>query len=85
MTDAYAAYKYFNNLNECSHLYCWAHVRRIFVQALHDYKDIKAEEFIDLIRLLYKVELESMMLHRTEQDVVTARKQTSIPVLNELI
>ncbi|MGK4223019.1 IS66 family transposase [Parabacteroides distasonis] len=31
MTDAYAAYKYFNNLNECSHLYCWAHVRRIFV------------------------------------------------------
>lgn len=45
----------------------------------------KAEEFIDLIRLLYKVELESMMLHRTEQDVVTARKQTSIPVLNELI
>lgn len=84
MTDAYAAYKYFNNLKESTHLCCWAHVRRIFVSALRNYKDMKADEFIELIGILYKVEMESLLLHRTEQDVVGARKLTSIPVLNEL-
>lgn len=84
MTDAYAAYKYFNNLNESTHLCCWAHARRIFVSALRNYKDMKADEFIALIGMLYKVEMESLLLHRTEQDVVGARKLTSIPVLNEL-
>jgi transposase len=84
MTDAYAAYKYFNNLKESTHLCCWAHARRIFVSALQNYKDVKAEEYIELIGVLYKVEMESMMLHRTEEDVVNARKLTSIAVLNEL-
>ena len=39
---------------------------------------------IEQIKLLYKVELESMMLHRTEQEVIHAGKLISIPVLNEL-
>lgn len=63
MTDGYAAYKYFNNLKESTHLCCWAHVRRIFVSALQNYKDIKADRYIELTGVLYKVEMESMMLH----------------------
>ena len=84
MTDAYNAYAYFNKLHGCIHVCCWAHVRRIFWSALKDYNDEQAQQFIDLIGILYKVELESILLHRTEEEVLTARKQESIPVLIEL-
>ena len=84
MTDAYNAYAYFSKLDGCTHVCCWAHVRRIFWTALKDYKDEMAQEFIDLIGILYKVELESILLHRTEEEVLTARKTESIPILNEL-
>ena len=84
MTDAYNAYAYFSKLDGCTHLCCWAHVRRIFWSALKDYKDELAQEFIDLISILYKVEVESIVLHRTEEEVLTARKLESDPVLNEL-
>lgn len=84
MTDAYNAYAYFSKLHGCTHTCCWAHVRRIYWSALKDYKDSLAQEFIDLIGILYKVELESILLHRTEQEVLTARKLESVPILNEL-
>ena len=84
MTDAYNAYAYFNKLHGCIHVCCWAHLRRIFWSALKDYNDEQAQQFIDLIGILYKVELESILLHRTEEEVLTARKQESIPVLIEL-
>ena len=84
MTDAYNAYAYFNKLHGCIHVCCWAHLRRIFWSALKGYNDEQAQQFIDLIGILYKVELESILLHRTEEEVLTARKQESIPVLIEL-
>ena len=84
MTDAYNAYAYFSKLDGCTHACCWAHVRRIYWSALKDYKDEQAQEFIDLIGILYKVELESILLHRTEEEVLTARKLESIPAINEL-
>ncbi len=84
MTDAYNAYAYFSLLDGCTHACCWAHVRRIYWSALKDYKDSLAQEFINLIGILYKVELESILLHRTEAEVLEARKTESIPILNEL-
>lgn len=84
MTDAYNAYAYFSKLDGCTHACCWAHVRRIFWSALKDYKDGQAQAFIDLIGILYKVELESILLHRTEDEVLKARKLESVPVLIEL-
>ena len=84
MTDAYNAYAYFSKLDGCTHACCWAHVRRIYWSALKDYKDELAQKFIDLISILYKVELENILLHRTEEEVLTARKLESIPALNEL-
>ena len=84
MTDAYNAYAYFSKLDGCTHACCWAHVRRIFWSALKDYNDEQAQAFIDLIGLLYKVELESILLHRTEAEVLKARKLESVPVLIEL-
>ena len=84
MTDAYNAYAYFSKLDGCTHACCWAHVRRIFWSALMDYKDPLAQKYIDKISVLYKVELESILLHRTEAEVLDARKIESIPILNEL-
>lgn len=84
MTDAYNAYAYFSKLDGCTHACCWVHVRRIFWSALKDYKDPLAQEYIDKISVLYKVELESILLHRTEAEVLEARKIESIPILNEL-
>ena len=62
----------------------WAHVRRIFYSALRDYKDQLSEEFVNLISALYKVELENIFFHRTEQEVVKYRKLESIPILGQL-
>ena len=83
MTYAYNAYAYFSKLDGCTHACCWAHVRRIFWSALKDYKDPFAQEYIKKIGVLYKVELESILLHRTEAEVLEARKLESIPILNE--
>jgi len=84
MTDAYNAYAYFSKLDGCTHACCWAHVRRIFWSALKDNKDPFAQGYIKKIGVLYKVELESILLHRTEAEVLEARKLESIPILNEL-
>ena len=84
MTDAYAAYLYFNKLKDCTHVCCWSHVRRLFVSASRDYKDILAQAFIDLIGILYKVEVENQVLGRTEIEIVKLRGEESLPVLLDL-
>lgn len=84
MTDAYAAYAYFNKLKNCLHVCCWAHVRRIFVSALRDYMDENAKAFIELISCLYKVEVDNQLFGRSAKEIVDKRRQISIPVLNEL-
>ena len=48
-------------------------------------KDGKEFDVFDLIKLLYKVELENIFFHRTEQEVVKARKQEAIPILSQLL
>lgn len=84
MTDAYAAYLYFNKLKDCTHVCCWSHVRRLFVSASRDYKDTLAQAFIDLIGILYKVEVENQVLGRTEKEIVKHRGEESLPVLHDL-
>ena len=84
MTDAYAAYLYFNKLKDCTHVCCWSHVRRLFVSASRDYKDSLAQAFIDLIGILYKVEVENQVLGRTEKEIVKHRGEESLPVLHDL-
>ena len=84
MTDAYAAYLYFNKLKDCTHVCCWSHVRRLFVSASRDCKDTLAQAFIDLIGILYKVEVENQVLGRTEKEIVQHRGEESLPVLHDI-
>ena len=84
MTDAYAAYAYFNKIKDCTHVCCWAHARRIFYYAFKDYKDKFAKAFLDLIECLYKIEVEHIIFHRTEEEIVNIRKKEAIPILHTL-
>ena len=63
---------------------CWSHVRRLFVSASRDYKDTLAQAFIDLIGILYKVEVENQVLGRTEKEIVKHRGEESLPVLHDI-
>ena len=58
------------------------------IHVIHDCDLDKLEElgleFIRYTRPVDQFELESILLHRTEEEVLTARKLESIPVLNEL-
>lgn len=54
------------------------------MSALRDYNDKLAREFIDLISLLYKVEVENQVLGRSEKEIVKHRGKESAPVLSEL-
>ena len=59
-------------------------MRRIFVSVLRDYKDALAQAFIDLIGLLYKLEVENQVLGRSEKEIVKHRGEEAVPVLHEL-
>lgn len=43
-----------------------------------------AQAFIDLIGILYKVEVENQVLSRTEKEIVKHRGEESLPVLHDL-
>ena len=43
-----------------------------------------AQAFIDLIGILYKVEVENQVLGRTEKEIVKHRGEESLPVLHDL-
>ena len=43
-----------------------------------------AQAFIDLIGILYKVEVENQVLGRTEKEKVKHRGEESLPVLHDL-
>ncbi|MCB0334301.1 MAG: IS66 family transposase, partial [Bdellovibrionales bacterium] len=74
LTDAYKVYDIFAELNaEVTRAQCWAHARRKFFDA-KDYEPELAEQALDAIRLLYKIEKEHGPKGRTEH----AR-----PVVNE--
>ena len=54
------------------------------LSASRDYKDTLAQAFIDLIGILYKVEVENQVLGRTEKEIVKHRGEESLPVLHDL-
>ena len=84
MTDAYVAYDYLDKLEGCIHVCCWAHARRIYVSARDDFKDMNAEEFVKLISLLYKIELDIRLGDYPESEIIRIRQSLAVPVLTEL-
>jgi transposase len=85
MTDGYAAYDRVGKKDGMTHLACWAHARRGFVEAKSlqaKGKTGKADEMLSLIGKLYKVEKEYKDASVNER--LRARQSESVPVLADI-
>jgi transposase len=80
-TDGYAAYNSYASKKETTHLACWAHVRRYFVQALLQDKQ-RGEYAIEKIQQLYDIEREVSEYEDAKRK--EARLDKSLPIINEL-
>lgn len=90
MTDGYVAYHAVCQKNQITHLACWAHARRKFIEAqkVHHSSDRtkgktgKADQAIAYIQQLYAVE---RMLHDKNTDEKYRIRQTqSLPIINKI-
>ena len=85
MTDGYTAYNKLARTEGITHLICWAHVRRRFVEAVKVQpkgKRGRADEAVAMIAALYKVESEYR--DATDEVRLLARQTISVPALEAL-
>ena len=86
LTDGYAAYQaYKNKVEAISQAYCWAHVRRKFVEALQ-YEGEPCGVAISLIGKLYGIEKEIREFNKNAHDperIFRIRQERSKPVVDE--
>jgi len=79
MSDGYNGY---NFIAADRHAFCWAHVRRKFMDALKIKKTSPAKEMIELIRQLYQIEAE--MADGSKEVLQVARNERSKPVIKAI-
>lgn len=87
LTDGYAAYKaYKNKVKNITQAYCWAHVRRKFVEAL-EYDKAQASLVVSLIAELYSVEKEikESLVPLDPERILKIRQERSKPVVDRLL
>ena len=85
MTDAYDGYNQLAQTEGIERLVCWAHVRRRFVEAVKVQpkgKRGRADEAVELIRKLYRIESEHK--DATPELRLQARQELSLPVLAKI-
>ena len=82
-TDGYKVYNYFDRRADITSICCMAHARRYFEKALADHKSL-AEYFITRLQDVYTVEREIREGNKTDEEILTLRKEKSLPILNEL-
>ena len=78
VTDGFSGYNFLDLREKIKHALCWAHVRRKFFEAMNF--DPKAEQVVDLIDLLYKIE------HQAESidDLEKLRSEHSSKIIQEI-
>jgi transposase len=90
-TDGYSGYGFLDNKLNVSHMGCWAHARRKFMDALKAgglNKDGKpragaADQALKYIRKLYKIEKEAKLIELTGEDLIEERQTQAKPILDE--
>ena len=82
VTDGYGVYsRYTSKVTGVSHATCWAHTRRKFLEA--EGSDARrCQKALEYIRLLY--EIEESVRDRESVEVLRARRERSLPVVEEL-
>ena len=84
LNDGYSAYQtYRSKVDKVSQAYCWAHVRRKFVEILR-YDKEPCEVVLDLITKLYGVEKEIRELNKDRDKTFKLRTERSKPVVDEI-
>jgi len=90
-TDGYSGYGFLDKKPTISHMGCWAHARRKFMDVIKaggTNKDGKpragaADQALKYIRKLYKIEKEAKEMGLTGEDLVQEREAKAKPVLDE--
>lgn len=81
VTDGYGVYsRYTSKVTGVSHATCWAHTRRKFIEA-ENLEPRRCQQALEYIRVLYEIE-ESVREGQSE-DILRARRERSLPVVEE--
>lgn|SRR5690554_780682 len=80
-TDGYQAYMQYGNMKGVTHLACWAHARRYFIDA-QDQDKARSEYALVRIQALYAIERNAKDM--TPEERKELRLEKSLPILNEL-
>jgi len=89
-TDGYKAYDYLDELADITHLACWTHVRRNFMDVVKagdqrkSRKKGKADDVLELIRKLYRIEKKAKLKHLAPEALLKVRRAKSKPLVEEL-
>ncbi len=90
-TDGYSGYDFLDNKAGISHMGCWAHARRNFMDVLKACgkgKDGKprsgaADQAMKYIRKIYKIEKDALSKGLTGDDLLLERQEKTKPLLDE--
>jgi transposase len=83
-TDGYAGYDTFGRRNAITHLACFAHARRYFVDAVPNDASNRAEAMLVQIQKLYDVERQARENGASYDERYQLRQAEALPVLSEM-
>jgi transposase len=81
--DGYGVYDHFDEWEDITVLYCMAHARRYFFDALAN-DAARAEYALTAIRKLYDIEAYCKEQHLSNVKILEKRQQEAVPILSEL-
>jgi len=89
-TDGYSGYDFLDKQKDITHLACWAHVRRKFMDVINASSKRKrrkrgnADDVLDLIQKLYKIEKKAKLEKLEPEELLLLRHEKAKPLLNKI-
>jgi len=88
-TDGYVAYDFLDHKKEITHLGCWAHARRKFMDAkkARGKKNTKAgsvDTGLTFIKKLYNIEKRIKKEELSPQEIIEIRRSETLPILDDM-
>lgn len=79
-SDGYGAYEVFETRRGCTHLCCWAHTRRKFIEA--QWADpLRAQHVLKEISKLYEIESRAKQNKYTQEEIRVLRQEEAYPII----
>jgi transposase len=88
-TDGYVAYDFLDHVKGVSHLGCWAHARRKFVEAQkargkNSKKAGSTDQALKFIRTLYDIEKAAQKRGLSAHELLELRRNEAVPILKKM-